>query len=140
MTRTLCTLALLLSACGDKTDDARPDDLSDCSASDAPGPEVDVGELSIDGDTLSIEVSFGGGCEEHTLALCWPEQAFLEEDPAQALLEVWHDGNEDSCEAYLTEILVVDLTPLKTAWQDGYGAESGTIQLTVGDSSLEYRF
>ena len=126
-------------ACGDKAAEP-PADLSDCSAADGPGEAPDIVSLALDGDTLTIELSYGGGCESHQLALCWPEQAFMEEDPVQVRLEVWHDDGGDTCEAYLDDTLVVDLSPLKTAWQEGYGAESGTVVLLVGGQSVDYSF
>lgn len=96
----------------------------------------------IDGDTLWVEVAYGGGCEEHEFAICWPDLAFMESDPVQVDLEIWHGGTPDMCEAYIYETLSFDLTPLKTAWHDAYGAGAGTIIINLAGAPepLTYSF
>jgi hypothetical protein len=151
------TLPLALVACGEDDDDSddtavddtgdagtgggsggtAPDAFSDCSASDGDG--TDLANAAITGDTLTIEASYGGGCETHEFQICW-DQLFLESEPVQVGLEVWHDANGDSCEAYLSETLSFDLAPLKQAWQDGYQQESGTITIHTDGGSVAYTF
>jgi hypothetical protein len=114
-----------------------PADFSDCRAAD--GDTTDLANAAVSGDTLTIEASYGGGCEVHDFAVCW-DQSFAESDPVQVWLEVWHDANGDSCEAYETRTLSFDLTPLKEAWQSGYQAESGTITIHIGSESVTYTF
>jgi len=124
-----------------------PEPLSDCKTDD--GDSFEYGSfsdtaaagVSVDGDTLSVDVSYGGGCEEHEWVLCWPDQAFLEEVPVQASLEIWHGVDSDTrCDAYLSETLAFDLTPLKEQYQDGYQTETGTISISVGGESVDYTF
>ena len=145
----VCTLAL--SACGrvilpPRAPDVPDEPFSDCSAEDGNGG-LDLGgfdtsgeSLSIDGDTLYVAVGFGGGCEEHLFEICWPDKAFMESEPVQVGLEIWHGGTPDMCEAYLSETLEFDLSPLKAEWKDVYGAGAGTIIINVMGESVQYDF
>lgn len=112
--------------------------LPDCQADH--GDPYDVGGVTLEGDTLTVTLSAGGGCEDHDWALCWPDGSFAESDPVQAFLEVWHDDHDDACDAIISEDVAFDLVPLKTAWQDAYGGGSGTILISVGGESVEYSF
>ena len=40
-----------------------------------------------------------------------------------------HDGNKDPCEAYPTEQLRFDLSPVRQRFRTAYGHDSGTVQL-----------
>lgn len=124
-----------------------PEALSDCQAADGDSYSYGgfdtgtSGGASIDGDTLSVDVSYGGGCEEHEWVLCWPDQSFQESDPVQATLDIWHGIDSDTvCDAYLSETLTFDLAPLKAQYQEGYQTESGTIIIHIGDEAVEYTF
>lgn len=151
------TLPLALVACGEDDDDgddsadtgdsgdadtdgsggAVPDAFSDCRAAD--GDATWYESASVSGDTLSIDVSYGGGCETHDFQICW-DGLFLESEPVQVGLEVWHDAHGDACEAEISETLTFDLSPLKQAWQDGYQQESGTITIHTEAGSVTYTF
>ena len=94
---------LTLSACGPEDDPGGrtidvPEPWSTCSADDGMGG-LDLGgnfmddvpeNLSVDGDVLSVIVSYGGGCERHDFEMCWPEPSFMESEPVQVNLEIWH--------------------------------------------------
>jgi hypothetical protein len=110
----------------------------DCRASR--GDEYEVIAASISGDTLTVDVGYGGGCATHDFTLCWPDQAFAESDPVQATVEPFHDAHDDECDMYIEEPRTFDLAPLKQAWQDAYHATSGTILVHVGGQTLEYSF
>lgn len=109
-----------------------PEPLSDCSAADGDAYAY-ISGATIDGDTLTVPVAFGGGCEDHTLVVCWPSQVILDSQPPQLELDVWHDGNGDSCEAALEDVATVDLTPLKTL-------NPSPIQINIGDETLLWEF
>jgi len=63
------------------------------------------------GDILKVEVSYSGGCEQHTFDVLWGGQILLTE-PCQINLILTHDANGDACEAYLSKTLEIDLLNL----------------------------
>lgn len=132
----LAALPVLLTACPAA---APPTPLGNCDAS--AGNTVDVVDAELVGDLLTVTVQHGGGCEEWTYTLCWPDQLFLESNPVQVNLEVLATTPQpDMCDAFLTESFEQDLTPLKEAWQDAYQQESGTITVHIEDQTVEYNF
>lgn len=132
----LLTLPALLTAC---PGGAPPTPLGSCDAS--AGNTVDVVGAEIEGDLLSLTVQHGGGCEEWTYTVCWPDQMFLESDPVQVNLELLATTPQpDMCDAFITETVEQDLTPLRDHWRDAYQAESGTIVIHIEDQTVEYSF
>lgn len=115
-----------------------PSDWSACLAAD--GDALSIDGAAVTGDTLSVDVSYGGGCEDHDFSICWPDQSFMESSPVQVGLEIWHDGHDDACDAWISETLTWDLTPLKQSYQAAYGGGSGTMILQVGGFSVTYAF
>ena len=93
---------------------------------DKPQDALEVEKAAIEADSLVIDVAFGGGCAEHDIGYCW-DGSFAESDPVQTWLDLWHDGHDDNCDAYLHEQRILDLTELKTAWQTGYQMDHGEI-------------
>ena len=81
----------------------------------------------IEGDTLTITVSYGGGCEDHDFTLV-ASNAFAESHPVQLRGIVAHG---DRCRAYLIEDYDFDLTPIKTLYQAAYQQDAGTIVLLL---------
>jgi hypothetical protein len=92
-------------------------------------------------DMLKLFVQYSGGCEDHEFLLIGPT-GFLESKPVQINLLLSHNANNDRCEAYLSEELEFDLTPLKIAWQQIYQQESGTIVIQISglETSIFYTF
>ena len=86
------------------------DTLERCSTS-APSDAVWISNASIAGDTLTIDVGFGGGCEAHQLQLCW-DGLVAESYPMQTWVWVSHNANGDSCEAALSETMTVDISTI----------------------------
>ncbi len=78
-----------------------------------------VNDVYMIGDALKLNVSYGGGCEEHKFAL-QAYNYFLESIPVQADILLSHDSNGDLCEAYLTEDMYFDLTLLKNEFNKAY--------------------
>ena len=126
--------------------------LSDCTATKRLGNVVISGddaanwgedsyELSaagIVGDTLTATVSYGGGCAEHEFTLVVSD-AFMLTDPVRVQTTLAHNANGDPCEAWLTEQLQFDLTPIREA----DGQPRGTIVLLLDnapDGELVYTF
>ena len=101
-----------------------------------------LNSATITGDTLAINASYGGGCESHEFTLIVSEQ-FLESHPVQLAVSLVHDGNDDRCEAWLTEDYTCDLTRIKTYYQESYRQDTGTVVLNLGNApngQLIYEF
>ena len=81
-----------------------------------------ISEPRIEGDCLKFKISYSGGCNEHDFWL-YGSKAFLESNPVQVEVLLSHDGKNDACDAWLTEELEFDLTPLKTAYKQAYRSE-----------------
>lgn len=124
-----------------------PEALSTCEGYESAafsigGVDTGTSPVAVIDDSLSVNVSYGGGCEEHLFTLCWPSQSFMESDPVQVSLQIWHGGEPDMCEAYLTDTLSFDLSPLKAAWKEAYGDGPGTIIINLDGApeTVEYSF
>ena len=137
---------MLLCACR-LSEDYVPEEFSSCNPDF--GYRIGIEDVylanppvSIEGDTLIVDVEYGGGCGHHLFSICWPRRAFVEGDPVQVPLELWHGGGGDSCTAILSETLTFDLSPLKEAWKDDYGDTSGSMILDIVDAPepVEYTF
>ena len=97
-----------------------------------PSDAIEINEAELSGDRLVLNVSYGGGCAEHRFAVCW-DGAFVEESPVRAVLALRHDSGGDSCEAYLTRDIEVDLSLLRQSFEEGYPGQPRVIELSVED-------
>ena len=96
------------------------------------------------GDTLTINVAYGGGCEDHEFTLIASE-TFMESDPVELSVSIVHNANNDPCERWVEEAYHFDLTPIKTKYQQVYQQDAGTIMLNLanlpeGYPALNYEF
>ena len=93
----------------------------------------------IDGDILTVGVSYACGCAEHLLGGCWSGE-FSDSALVETDLEVAHDANGEMCEAACFSQIVLDLTPIADAYHDVYGPVPGTvlIHLRGWSEPLEY--
>lgn len=89
----------------------------------------------LEGDTLTITVSFSGGCAPHDFTLV-TAAAFMESDPLILDVFLRHDGHGDSCEAYPTEHHAFDLAPIRALYQDAYGEDAGDVVLRIRDGDM----
>lgn len=97
---------------------------------------------TITSDTLTINVSYSGGCATHQFTLV-ASDSFLESFPVQLRITLAHNANNDLCRAWLTGDYHFDLTSIKTLYQQGYQQETGTIILRLKDApdkELIYEF
>ena len=98
----------------------------------------------MEGDTLNLTLSYGGGCSRHDFTLV-ASSAFMESNPVQLRVDLAHDAHDDPCEAYPTKDYVFDLTPVKRLYQEGYRRTEGVIVLHLWDRherayTLTYEF
>lgn len=129
---------------GETTGDGDGD--GDCSGAgvgvcndEPPTDGFTVDGMTIVGDCLEIDVSYSGGCADHTFSSCW-DQSFAESDPVQAWLWIEHDSMNDPCDAIVQDTWTIDLSAMKQAWQEAYQSQSGTIILHVAGKSIDYDF
>ncbi|MDP2208598.1 MAG: hypothetical protein Q8K98_07465 [Bacteroidota bacterium] len=83
----------------------------------SPGPDfrndhVLIDSARISGDTLILVVSYSGGCREHEFKL-FGSYSIIKTNPPQAEIYLSHNSNADMCEAWITENVKFDLSPLK---------------------------
>ena len=149
----LLTVLTLLFAIGcdrmemqviDKTDDAG--DIGNVVFSSTPekwGTDAyTINAAALRGDTLTLNVSYSGGCETHEFTLV-AEERFLESFPVQQRVSLAHNANGDICEAWITADYHFDLAPIKEVYQNSYRTDTGTIVLRLKEappSSLTYEF
>jgi len=62
----------------------------------------------ISGDSLLLEVQYGGGCKEHIFDM-HTNLVWMKSMPPQLNLWLEHENNDDLCRALVTETLVFDL-------------------------------
>ncbi|CAG0993840.1 hypothetical protein RHDC4_02690 [Rhodocyclaceae bacterium] len=100
-----------------------------------PADAVTIVSATIDGDTLNLTVSYGGGCSDHAFGML-AGTAWMESYPVQIGMRLAHDAHGDACDALLTRTLRFDLTPLKTAYAASYHSATGIMTLRITGSSL----
>jgi hypothetical protein len=105
-----------------------------CAESDPVDP-LFIEALRIEGDTLHVDVSHGGGCEQHRYGLCY-EEAWAGSSPLQVGLRVLHDDGGDTCDALRSESLTFDLARLKDAYAEMFGEGPGALSLGFDDCTV----
>lgn len=100
----------------------------------------------IDGDSLYLQVSYSGGCEEHLFELVALND-FLGSQPVQADLLLTHDANMDNCESLIKEELQFSLLSIKEEYKIVFKTDTGSLTLRIQDpetpdnySTLVYSF
>ena len=69
-----------------------------------------------------------GGCRSHEFVITAAD-SFQESSPVRLPMVLTHEDNDDPCEAYPTEHLRFDLTPIRERYRAAYGQDSGTVLL-----------
>lgn len=94
-----------------------------------PKDDVTIEGASIEGDLLTLDVAYGGGCRTHQFRL-YGSNGFMESYPVQARVILSHNANGDHCEALIRHDIVFDLSPLKQSYQRGY-QDDGPVLLRI---------
>jgi hypothetical protein len=110
---------------------------------DWPTADFVVEEVTIQGDIIAFTLSYSGGCKPHDFQLV--STTFQGSDMPQVFAQLFHNNNNDSCEQWITEVRVFDLTPLKELYFNTYHTRCGTIVMNLvdevpQDSRLTYQF
>jgi hypothetical protein len=93
-----------------------------------------------DDDTLSLSVSYTGGCKEHDFTLATVYSFKSTDLVYQADLVLAHEDNNDACKRILREHLYFDLYPLRKKIQQVYGTRTKgqSIVLRLANLTLNY--
>lgn len=70
-----------------------------------------INEITINGDSVEISVSYSGGCEKHFFELIWDGTIDAGDTPSIDLI-LLHNSNGDACEALIMDKLVFRLSDL----------------------------
>ena len=81
----------------------------------------DLEDIEIVGDSITLNITYSGGCEEHCFSLYMTPAAFLESYPVQANLYLRHNSNGDACEALVNESVSFNLRPIAELYKTAYG-------------------
>lgn len=89
-----------------------------------------LNSATIADSTLTVSVSYSGGCRKHQFTLILWDAAKMS-DPVQLGVSIVHNANGDPCEAYPTEAYHFDLTPIKTKYQTTHQRKIGKVLLKL---------
>jgi hypothetical protein len=71
----------------------------------------------LDASTLTIAISYEGGCESHGFDLVW-DGSLSTAAPPQANVVLSHDSVGDTCDELVTDSFRFDLTPIRDTYQE----------------------
>jgi hypothetical protein len=141
-------LVLLLAACKSSGEDTlSPSAFTDglvaivdnVSATGWPRDGLTITAVTVTGDTLRLQVSYGGGCARHRFAFL-VGSAFMESHPVQVHARISHDAGGDTCRALISRALAFDLSRLKQRYREGYGPGAATIVINLAGHSQSVRY
>ena len=81
----------------------------------------DLQDIEIVGDTITLNITYSGGCEEHCFSLYMSPATFFESYPVQADLFLRHDSNGDACDALINKNVSFNLRPIAELHKSFYG-------------------
>ena len=76
------------------------------------GDSYQINSIERMGNCAWLNISFSGGCKEHDFELR-SNGAIIKTNPLTAELGLWHNANDDFCEAWITKDIFFDLRPLQ---------------------------
>jgi len=68
-----------------------------------------------------LSITYSGGCNEHEFSLYMSPAAFLESYPVQVNLYLKHNGNDDACDALISEEVSFNLRLIAEWYKISYG-------------------
>jgi|LakMenEpi03Aug12_release.lakeMendotaPanAssembly.Ray.scaffolds.fasta_scaffold19064_9 hypothetical protein len=93
----------------------------------------DVLETRIKGDTLTVTVQYGGGCEPHDFQM-YQNMRWMKSMPPQLNLFLEHESNNDMCRALITQDLHFDLSTCR------YNSGKSVILILNGDREKKFEY
>ena len=100
----LLILILFISSCEKSSTNSCPNVIQDINLIDYPMDEYGVNEIEIIEDQLLINVTYGGGCEDHYFELILQDESMIDGGGQQIqILSLSHNANNDVCYALILE-------------------------------------
>lgn len=100
------------------------------------GDPIQIEGVRREGNTLFLDVSYGGGCGEHSFEMNG-SMAVMKSMPPQRAVKLTHTNHEDYCKAIVRKTIEVDISELSDVKQKG----STIILLLDGwKERIEYTF
>ncbi len=101
-----------------------------------PSDPITLLNTRVEGNYLFIDISYTGGCEEHTFSVVGSEMISKSLPPIRSV-QLIHSAKGDQCKKIVEETLVVDIS--KLAYKQEHGS---TIFLLVNDlkNRIEYTY
>lgn len=81
-------------------------------------PIISIDTVEIKGNTMYIDLSYGGGCQKHTFEVIG-SLAIAKSYPPIRSLQIVHHANGDNCRAIQTTTLEVDLKDVAYKQEEG---------------------
>ena len=102
---------------------------------DFSGDALGILDAAVDAGGLVVDVTYGGGCARHDLdAVAFG--GWMESSPVRIRVGLTHDAHGDVCKASIRRTLRFDLEPLRRAYAQAYGSDTGTVVLLVQPGNL----
>lgn len=83
--------------------------------SDRESDNFEVENASLEGDILSIDISYSGGCEDHEFDLYF-NGAYMKSLPPKANLFLKHNANGDACRSMIKQTLRFNIKKVKASY------------------------
>jgi hypothetical protein len=95
-----------------------------------------INAVQVIDNQLIVEVSFGGGCADHAFQLVGSTNV-SKSLPPQRAIRLYHNANNDGCEAWITKTLTFDISSF--AYQQNQGYET-ILNLFSWEQPISYIF
>ena len=100
----LYTLFLFFVSCEKSSVNSCPYVIKDANLTDFPMDEFGVNEIEVTEDQVIINVTYGGGCENHDFKMILHDELPIDGGGQQIqILSLSHDANNDVCYALILE-------------------------------------
>lgn len=117
-------VSTLLFSCGnmknksDKTDDIKVVKAALGDVVNTASDPISITAASIEGNILTLSVSYSGGCEKHIFDLLG-SFSVMKSLPAKRSIKLIHIANSDKCRKMIEETISFDISDLAMAKQSG---------------------
>ncbi|MCH2225227.1 MAG: hypothetical protein MK066_10710 [Crocinitomicaceae bacterium] len=118
------TITTLLFSCGNmKKKSANSDNTETIKAAlgdivNADSDATSISSASIEGNILTLSLSYSGGCEKHVFDLLG-SFSVMKSLPAKRSIKLIHNANGDKCRKLVEETIKFDISDLAVAKQSG---------------------